>query len=176
MNKKIILVIGSISILCFLGMFWLSSKLHPILKFEVKSEFVAPANGLRRLHIAASHYQKKDRGDLVIRLLSLENNQEEVIQEKKFTDSAIKDSQWLVLEFTPLPNSQGKKFAIELIPVQDEDSIFSTFYQLPQTYLEILSASLGGKIADDPTFFIAYLFLILGTLVWLIKLLLLKKK
>lgn len=221
MNKKITLLILAIILSFLLRVWWLSSRFHPILGFGVGSEdkvivgeitnqrirqtFVAPANGLRRIYLTAVKYQSKNKGKLAVRLLSLENGQEKIIQERKFEDARIEDNQWLFLEFPSITNSKGKKFALELLaedPIHgtaltfwraptdiyeegelyyndssgEGDLLFSAFYQLPESYLEIFVTSFKEKITNDPSFFTVYFLIILGTLFLLIRLLFLKEE
>lgn len=216
MSKKIVLSLVLVLLFFILGALWLTSRLSPILGFDIKSEdklvageiidqkiretFLGHTNGLRRIHLTADTFQRKNTGKLIARVLSLENKHEEIIQEKEFEDSEIQRKNVLVLEFSPILDSSGKKFLIEVSAknstpgnaftvwrsstdvykegklyyndaLQDGDLLFNAYYQLPESYLTIFWTSLKEKLAGDPAFFTIYSLLVLGNLFLLMRLL-----
>ncbi|WP_088834222.1 YfhO family protein [Paenibacillus tyrfis] len=77
----------------------------------IKQKFVSNTNELSGFSILLATFGRLNTSNLDI---SLKNEKDEVVKHYSLTGNKIKDNSWYDFEFTPINNSEGKIFTIEI--------------------------------------------------------------
>ncbi len=119
--------------------------------------FVAPRDQLNRIEILLQTYQRRNTGDVTLRLLELASQTESPLQGLEvyrsiFNAAEVKDNAWYTFSFSPL-DSAGKTFLIALSSPDSEDGNAITVGGIQQDAYTSGSAYLGPTpIVADITF------------------------